>query len=62
MTRKLLITDYGKDYGYGRYAVEIDGLHFNTDDYNNVIYLVMNFEKGETQDGTMDTCDRNDTT
>lgn len=45
MERKMMITDFGKDYGHGRYSVEARGLKFNHNNYNEISIIAMHFDE-----------------
>jgi len=45
MERKMTITDFGKDYGFGRYSVDARGLKFNNNNYNEISILAMHFDE-----------------
>jgi hypothetical protein len=46
MERKFEITDYGKDYGHGRYVIRSTDLltYYGTNDFNEVILLTTYFK------------------
>ena len=46
MKRVMAITDHGKDYGQGRYAIEATDLkRICTDNYNEVSLIAMRFDE-----------------
>ena len=53
MERKIEITDYCKDYGFGRYAVRIDGETKGTDYVSDVLEMVLHalIGKEKTSEG-----------
>jgi hypothetical protein len=43
--RKMVITDFGKDFGCGRFSVKSCGLDFHSDNYNEIALLAMQFDE-----------------
>ncbi|MDD5006331.1 MAG: hypothetical protein PHS33_07555 [Candidatus Omnitrophica bacterium] len=45
MERRMTITDFGKDYGFGRFSVKAKGLKYNDNNYNNIALMAMHFDE-----------------
>lgn len=45
MERKMTITDFGKDYGFGRYSVEAKGIKLNSNNFNEISLIAMHFDE-----------------
>lgn len=45
MERRMTITDYGKDYGFGRYCIESPGLKTGSNDYSEIARLALHFDE-----------------
>jgi len=43
MERNLTITDYGKDYGFGRYVLMAPGIHKGSNDYREISEIAAKF-------------------
>ena len=47
MIRKATITDYGKDYGHGRYNFSSIGLNLGTNSFEELVSWVRGFEDND---------------
>jgi hypothetical protein len=45
MERKLVITDFGRDFGYGRYSLEAKGIKLNSNNFNDILFAALRFEE-----------------
>ena len=45
MTRRLVITDYGKDFGCSRYSAEARGVKVHSNNYNEILFAALRFEE-----------------